>query len=89
MCEVELYHFQLLSPILSETPTAAHVSLQTCDTAVLDFVDKNLLVVATLGMEPLVARPGHPAKCGRGPLSRLQVVVCPIAICLLYSTEYS
>ena len=50
LCEVEMYHFQLLAPVLSETPTTAHVSLQTCDTAVLDFVENNLLVVATLGV---------------------------------------
>ena len=64
-------------------------------TAVLDFVDKNLLVVATLGMvlvlvevscaETLIACPGYPTNCGRVPLSRLQVVVFLIAICLLYS----
>ena len=50
LCEVEMYHFQLLAPVLSETPTTAHVSLQTCGTAVLEFVENNLLVVATLGV---------------------------------------
>ena len=64
-------------------------------TAVLDFVDKNLLVVATLGVvlvlvdvncaETLIACPGYPTNCGRVPLSWLQVVVFLIAICLLYS----
>lgn len=45
----------------------------TCDTAVLDFVENNLLVVATLGVV----------------LVLVEVVVFLIAICLLYSTEYS
>ena len=91
--------FKCFHQFTSETPTTAHVSLQTCDSAVLNFVENNLLVVATLGVvlvlvevscaETLIACPGHPANCRRVPLSRLQVVVFLIAICLLYSTEYS